>query len=220
MKRVAGKVAVESPQDTADRILAAASMEFAENGYRQTSVRDICNRAGVNVAAINYHFGDKYQLYRQTMLRITQGERPVAHHDSPGLSPKKQLRLFVEMMLRHVVGNDDKAVSARLLARELIEPSDYLDEHINQVVRPAMQRLHAIIKQLVPGIDPIRLQLAAASVVGQILLYRNAREVTRRIMPEIDALPDRHAALVDHITQFSLAGLKPLQTKTKKGKRP
>ena len=48
--------------DTKDRILDAAERLFADKGYSATSLRDITNEAGVNLAAVNYHFGSKEEL--------------------------------------------------------------------------------------------------------------------------------------------------------------
>ena len=50
------------------KIIEAAEIEFAEMGYAGASIREITNRAGVNIAAINYHFGSKEALYKEMIL--------------------------------------------------------------------------------------------------------------------------------------------------------
>ncbi len=68
---------MEVQDTTKDRLLEAAGEEFAEKGFEMARVRTICERAGANIAAVNYHFGDKEQLYVQAVLeRIVAASRP------------------------------------------------------------------------------------------------------------------------------------------------
>ena len=54
---------------TRNKLLEAAGQVFAEHGYHSATVREICMRAGANVAAVNYHFGDKLELYTEVLRR-------------------------------------------------------------------------------------------------------------------------------------------------------
>ena len=55
--------------DTKTRILDAAENLFAARGYHNTSLREITKEAGVNLAAVNYHFGSKEALLRAVIKR-------------------------------------------------------------------------------------------------------------------------------------------------------
>ena len=55
------------PDDPRERILSAAGCEFAERGYDAATIRDICAAAAVNIAAVNYYFGDKRRLYIESV---------------------------------------------------------------------------------------------------------------------------------------------------------
>ena len=56
---------------TRERIADAAGEIFAERGFDGTTVRDICQRAGANIAAVNYYFGDKQRLYLEALALYT-----------------------------------------------------------------------------------------------------------------------------------------------------
>ena len=73
---------------TKARLLEAAGEEFAEKGFELARVRAICERAGANLAAINYHFGDKEQLYVEVSARRTgAGWSPTTRASMPGSTP-------------------------------------------------------------------------------------------------------------------------------------
>src|SRR6516225_8210096 len=54
-------------RETRERVLKAAAQLFADRGFKKVTVRDICRAARANVAAVNYHFGDKGGLYREVL---------------------------------------------------------------------------------------------------------------------------------------------------------
>ena len=53
-----------SRSDTRERLLRVACRRFADFGYQETRIQDVCRLAGANIAAVNYHFGGKEGLYR------------------------------------------------------------------------------------------------------------------------------------------------------------
>src|ERR1035438_896270 len=86
------------PADATEaRILETAGHVFAETGFQAAKVRDICARAGVNLAAVNYHFGDKLGLYNEVLRYAARAAGNVATFDPalPGRAPEAKLRAFV-----------------------------------------------------------------------------------------------------------------------------
>src|SRR5262252_5809342 len=66
---VVRKLEREAPVATKDRILDAAEALFMEHGFEATSLRSITAAAGVNLAAVNYHFGSKEELFQAVLTR-------------------------------------------------------------------------------------------------------------------------------------------------------
>ena len=71
--------------ETQQRLLEAAGEVFAEQGFRNATVREICQRARANLAAVNYHFGDKEGLYL-AVIEYAQISRPGEISPNPGRS--------------------------------------------------------------------------------------------------------------------------------------
>src|SRR5277367_806921 len=95
------KVLSQKREDTADRIIAAAGAVFAERGFRGTTVRQITARAGVNLAAVNYHFRDKSELYVQ-VLREAKHTARIKIDEIPGTA-EQRLRGFIEQFVRNLL---------------------------------------------------------------------------------------------------------------------
>ncbi len=131
---------MEAQDPTKVRLIEAAGEEFAGKGYDAARIRTICERAGANVAAVNYHFGDKEQLYVETVLdahrcgyrcrRTTEAAMPPA--------PAEQLRCFIHHFLSRVLAiNHPEDWRHRLMLREMLHPTSASDVLIREAIRPS-----------------------------------------------------------------------------------
>jgi len=205
------KNTAEEPSGTEQRLLEAAGEIFAEFGYRAATVRQICDKAGANVAAVNYHFRDKEGLYL-AVLRSVPDAQAEKYPRQSGLSrdatPEQQLRGYVQTLLQRVFDAGRPGWHAKLLARELAEPTRALDTLLEDVARPLHQELRGIVRRLLgSGATDETVRLGALSVMGQCVYYQYARTVLKHLYPEQGYAAEDIARLVDHITEFSLAGL-------------
>jgi AcrR family transcriptional regulator len=201
---------MESHDPTETRLLDAAGEEFAEKGFDAGRIRTICVRARANVAAVNYHFGDKAKLYIQAVLHAHQcGVRDdVGEAVGPAPPPAEQLRRFIHDFLRHVLAiHDPDAWQHRLLLREMLHPTKASDVLIREAIRPKFERLQEILRQFCPAADDRKLNALTFSVIGQCLHYRMARAFTERLIGEQSFQALDLDFLTDHITSFSLAAL-------------
>ncbi|MGH8444022.1 MAG: CerR family C-terminal domain-containing protein, partial [Solimonas sp.] len=117
-----------SPEATRASLLEAATEVFVEQGYDQARVRDIAERAGANIAAINYHFRGKEALYLE-VLRLQASER-IGRFPLPDLaaapSPEAALKAAVTTLLSRFLADDSRAFVPKLLMRELLSPTPAL----------------------------------------------------------------------------------------------
>jgi TetR/AcrR family transcriptional regulator, regulator of cefoperazone and chloramphenicol sensitivity len=205
-------MAAASPRslDTRQRLLEAAGEVFAELGFRLATVQEICRRADANIAAVNYHFSDKEQLYR-AVLRYAEhecgGEEP---RELPDGSPaEERLHAHVEWFLYHLLDEGRPAWHGRLIAREMIEPTAALDELVEGHMRETMARLSAIVRELLgPGATEDEVRSCCFSIKGQCLFYHHCEPVIARLHPGHPVGRAQVPALAEHITRFSLAGLR------------
>src|SRR5436190_13198697 len=107
---------------TRQQLIEAAGQVFAEYGYRAATVREICMRAGANVASIHYHFGDKEKLYLEVLRYAnerTAEVNPELCTDDSHTSPEDRLKSFVRSFLLRLLDPGIVAWDSRLLAREM-----------------------------------------------------------------------------------------------------
>lgn len=198
---------------TRRHLLEAAGGVFAEAGFRDATVREICRRAGANVAAINYHFGDKENLYLE-VLRYAHGkalEKYPPMLDLPDdAPPEKKLRAFVHSLLLRIFDKGPTSWHGKLMSREMIEPTAALDSLVEERMRPMVGQLWKIVSEILDcPMNDERVRLCSLSVVSQCVFYNHCRPVVSRLFP--NKLPQDAASighLAGHITNFSLAAMK------------
>lgn len=200
---------------TRERLLRAAGEVFAEKGFRRATVREICRKAGSNVAAVNYHFRDKEQLYAEVLTyahRYAMEVHPPMPELPPGATAEDRLRAFVGSFLRRIFDAGRPAWHGKLMAREMTEPSTALAGVVENSVRPIYRALLAIVSDLLGPDAPTQVaRLCASSVVGQCLHYFHARPVLKLLNPDLTYGPDAIERWAAHITEFSLGGIRRVQ---------
>ena len=215
-------------EKTRQRLLDAAGEVFAELGFRNATVREICRRAGANVAAVNYHFGDKEHLYLAVM-RYAHGQSFAKYPSNldlpPGASPQARVRSFVKAFLLRVLDIGKSSWAGRLMSKELAEPTAALDFIVSEQIRPNFLFLSAALRELLGAkADDALVRRCAASIVGQCLFYHFGRPILERLHGTKIGV-EQVEGLTDHITAFSLAAIgaigksKPVTRNTKRRRR-
>ncbi len=197
---------------TRQRLLEISGEVFAEQGFRAATIRDICARAGANVAAVNYHFGDKEALYRDVLEHahaIALRRYPPDLGTTGDSTAEERLAAFVRAFVLRLLDDGVPAWLGKLMAREMIEPTSALDGIVEATLRPMFQRLVGIVGEIAgPGADPKEVRLCAQSVVGQCLFYRHAQECLRRLGRDAESGQGKGERVAEHVTKFSLAAIR------------
>ena len=213
--------AVKPHHETRTRILDAAEELFMLHGFGGTSMRQLTTRAGVNLAAVNYHFGSKDALIEAVFRRRLDPmntERIAALERLENPSAEDIIRAFVGPSLRLI--EDAKGGGRnfiRLLGRTYTEPAKPIRALIGQMYAPAMQRYKAALERAMPQMPPDELVWRMHFMFGTLAYTLAATDTVQLIAgckPE-----DRHDArlLEDRLTAFLAAGLNaPLKTSIKK----
>jgi AcrR family transcriptional regulator len=201
-------------EQTCDRLLQSAVEVFAERGFKDATVRDICARAGVNVASVNYYFRSKEALYREALafaFREADRKYPQDAAANPELPPEERLRQFILAMVHRLMDDSHLGFHGRLIAREIADPTVALDHIVETVMRPRFLALRDILPRLAgPGWDPADIDRLVHNIIGQCLVYRHSRPLIERLCPEIIAGPEAVERTAELIVRFSLAALRQL----------
>jgi AcrR family transcriptional regulator len=204
----------EKDEFTKERLLNEAEALFAQKGYHAVSVREITAAAHSNLAAVNYHFSSKQNLYLEVFRsrwvprarRLQEYFRKsLAAQDSP--SPAAVAKSLAEAFLLGPLSDEERQRHHQLMARELGQPTEAFELVAEKVIRPFFKGLADSLRSFMPeGLGEEGLMLNILSLFATVLYFSFAHmAVTRITGREYDSA--FKARLVEHITQFSVKGL-------------
>jgi AcrR family transcriptional regulator len=203
-----------------DRILEVAGRLFAEHGFKRVTVRDICRVARVNLASVNYHFGDKRQLYEAVLQSAVETMRKTtddAVRAGDGLPPEEQLRCYLEIFVGRLLAVGRNSRVFRLIHRETNDPTASLDIVV-EGVRPRVEYLADLVARITGlGTSDPRVLRSVMSIQAQsIACLPNPIAARFGHTPT----PADAKVIADHIADFSLSGLRGMRDRQRRTTRP
>ena len=195
----------EAGEDTRQRLLEAALEVFAEQGFQQASTRDICKRSGANVAAVNYHFGSKAELYRMVLTEPLRCMfEATAPMDDPALPLVEALRCFYQVRVPATHSARQVDLIVRLITREQLDPSGEFPPALKtDGIAPHHQRLVNLLQRhLQLAVADAELLRLTFSLVAISMPYIHGRPMIEHFAPQL--LEDAPAT-VEHLTRQALA---------------
>lgn len=192
---------------TRSRILEVSGPIFAEKGRRETTIRDIVQAAGVNQAAVNYHFRDKDGLYAEVLRQaIHGGLKPEPDESAPA---QERLRELVRSSVQRFYDHEHQAWQHRLVMREVEEPSAPFVTLMDEIVGQIMPRVSRIVAELNPALGEEERWLCCHSLMSHCNGMPKAEFFLERSRPGWISRPaaERAQLLTEHISKFCLAAI-------------
>ncbi len=177
-------MAAESKKTT-ERLCETAESLFGKLGFANVSLRKITEAAGANLAAVNYHFGSKEELYKEVLLRrlrplneerlamLAQAEQLAGDQPIP---LRSVLEAFIRPLLRRAA---DPALGGipllRLISRDLTDPRPFMHDELAREFGPVVSRFTEVLSQIQPRLPPADLFWRLQFTIGA-LVYVAAKQ--------------------------------------------
>lgn len=225
----------EIKPDTKDRLLDAAEELFLDKGFEHVSIRELAAAADVNVAAVNYHFQGKDNLYSEVVLRrftkqrdLILGELAQIRTTATGVRPtvEQVVRSLVRVHLSSSLGDGrSNALMKRMLSEMYSDSNETTPLFLREMIAPVFRACSEVMLEAKPGLSREQLSWAIASIVGQIhhlaMRWERSRMLIAKQDPSVEVMLQAFPALrldqqryieevTDHITRFSAAAIDAL----------
>jgi AcrR family transcriptional regulator len=210
-----------------DKMLDAAEKLFAHHGFDGVSMRQLTLEAGMNVASVNYHFGDKESLYAAMIARrlrplnearlaaLEQAEREAGGQPVP-------ISRIIEILVRPVFElSKDKSRGGpyiiRIVGRSLAEPLPFMDAILAAEFQPTMARFGQAVRRSVPQLSPEdflwRLSFVYGAMQHTFSMLHRMGEFTRGICRNDDHEGALRRFIEFAVQAFSVPGTPPASTR-------
>jgi len=203
-----GPASPMGPLPARARVLEVACELFADAGFHGTHLREICRRAGTNVAGVCYYFQSKEGLYEAVIMEA--GRRLVSPDEdlvaSGRLPPEQRLLKLIESLLQRLSAG--RAWIAKLLARELVDPACGARNYAASGLERDFILLQAVMRDLLGATaDSEAIRFHALSVISGCVTYSLAAENLHHPLPQLAVRLPTRAHFARFLTQLSLGGL-------------
>jgi AcrR family transcriptional regulator len=206
------------PAATKDRILDAAESLFMEHGFEATSLRSITAAAAVNLAAVNYHFGSKEELFQAVLTRRLDpmNQRRLAHLDrferDTAATPLSCERIIVALFIPALELARDPELGGknflRLLGRAYADPAPFIRRFLSEQYAQMIARFKAAFGRALPHLPKKELSWRLHFIMGA-LSYTLAGTDALKLIAELNPrVPANDEILLRRLAPFLLAGLK------------
>jgi len=201
--------------ETRQRLLDSAERLFAEGGFEATSVREITADAECNVAAVNYYFGGKESLYRETFrgLLADLRDRRISRvqSDMEASAGSQTLEMLLESManafLEPLVAGGRGRLFMGFMAHEMADRHLPPQVFLGEFIRPMFEAYMEGLRRVGPPLEPTAGRMCVMSLMGQMLHVVKAHQLSGEIDDD-DFFPQDLSEVVRHVVRFTAGGIR------------
>lgn len=201
---------------TRDRLLDAACKLFAEKGFRNTTVAEICEAAEANIASINYYFGDKEKLYDEVWrhaFNLTRATFPIGESDEE-VDTETALFGYSSAILHRIFCEGKAGLFPRLLSQEMAAPTLALEKIANEALAPQTRIVEKTVRKMLgSACDEHTIWLCKHSIIGQCAFYNCSRPLRAKMIGCSTMSEEAINQIAWHIARFSAGGLQAIKQK-------
>jgi AcrR family transcriptional regulator len=204
-------------QETRRKLIDAAGQVFAERGLHAATLQEITARAGVNKAAVNYHFRDKLELYAVVVRHCLSFTDPDPDPKTITGPPEDRLRALITRIMKDILDPSKPPWRAAIINHELAQPTAALDAVMDEVIAPRSRLQRDIVRRILgPRVSEEKVARVTLSIVSQCLVYLHDRRIMARLHPVLAQDAGKPEEIARHIAEFSLAALGSLHRPAKR----
>lgn len=198
-----------------ERILAAAEKMFSEKGFSSTTVREITREANCNLAAINYYFQGKDNLYFEMIKRNLKILRDVRIEsinkvlkDNPeNVTLEQLIKAFAESFIDPFVDKEKGQRFMKIMIHEILEPRLPKKTFADEVAIPTMKAFGNALKRIYPNVTEKEIFMNVISTIGQLMQAIHINEIFKDEMHMKEKIPGMKE-MMENIVKFSAAGIR------------
>jgi AcrR family transcriptional regulator len=206
-------ISSKQPKETRAMLLECAEALFLAHGFEGVSVRQITEASGANVAAVNYHFNGKMNLYREVLAQrfdtIVSDKLTILtalDNQQPPVSLEEILHAYIRSYFDKLLTSPDTDRLMQIIYREMGPDAIASDLIATRLVIPIHQAFQKSILQACPELSEDHVACCISSITGQVLHFIRTREILKGLRS-----PEQNQTFIEdtvhHITQFSLRGI-------------
>jgi AcrR family transcriptional regulator len=210
----------ENGSDVRHRLLDAGEELFADFGYDGTSTRQLTQKASCNLAAVNYYFGGKYELYLEVIARKMRYLRDrriekinkIITDKGNRLTLEELLTVFAESFVEPLVEEAGGRRFMKLVGWEMLNPKFPKQKFLEEMIRPILQLMTGALKKVCPDLSEEKAVLCITSIVSQLLHGIQMDRVFAEVKDEM-LVSFSLQRRIEHIVEFSSAAIRGMSSK-------